>query len=554
MSALTTDDTGGAPGSQPSDHAVKERSVQQRQPEPGEPVCVICGRYGEYISAATDEDVCSLECKAVSLARSTPAPPALLDPFNSRGTVVASSALLPDECVVVRDTGNKLPEWTPDESIAKLSQKQVDALLQGIEVSVKGEDVPRPILQFLDCKFLPKLQENLEAAGYDSPTPVQMQAIPAALSGRDALVSAETGSGKTASFLLPIIMRCSLVRMYGLSERDKPIAMVLAPTRELCAQVEEQAKVLGKGLPFKTALVVGGDALPQQLHRIKHGVELMIGTPRRLIDLLSKHDDLRLQDVCMLVLDEVDCMLERGFRDQVMQIVHALSNPQVLMYSATIPPDIERFSSSLLKNPLLVSVGTPSQPNRAVQQTVLWVESKNKKKKLFEILKSRLHYRPPAVVFVNSRMGSDLLAEAIRSVTGIKAMSVHGEKSMKDRRETMKSFLTGETSVIVATGLLGRGLDLLRMTQVIVFDFPSSIQEYIHMIGRASRLGSPGSAIVFLDNESKALFKDLVALLRASGTAIPRELLNSPYLYSTYALAYNKKKRRRKQDVDTDSE
>jgi len=118
----------------------------------------------------------------------------------------------------------------------------------------------------------------------------------------------------------------------------------------------------------------------------------------------------------------------------------------------------------------------------------------------------------------------------------------------------MKSFLTGETPVIVATGLLGRGLDLLRMTQVIVFDFPSSIQEYVHMIGRASRLGSPGSAIVFLDNESKALFKDFVALLRASGTAIPRELLNSPYLYSTYALAYNKKKRRRKQDVDTDSE
>lgn len=140
-----------------------------------------------------------------------------------------------------------------------------------------------------------------------------------------------------------------------------------------------------------------------------------------------------LQDVCILVLDEVDCMLESGFRDQVMQIVQALSSPQILMYSATIPPGIERFSSSLLKNPLLVSVGTPSQPSRAVQQTVLWVESKNKKRKLFEILKSRLHYRPPVVVFVSSRMGSDLLAEAIRSVTGITAMSLHGEKSMKVR-------------------------------------------------------------------------------------------------------------------------
>jgi ATP-dependent RNA helicase DDX59 len=137
------------------------------------------------------------------------------------------------------------------------------------------------------------------------------------------------------------------------------------------------------------------------------------------------------QDVCMLALDEVDCMLESGFRDQVLQLVQALSAPQILMYSATIPPAIERFSSSILKDPLLISVGTPGQPNCAVQQMVLWVESKYKKKKLFEILQSRTHFRPPVVVFVSSRMGSDLLAEAIHSVTGIEALSFHGEKPMK---------------------------------------------------------------------------------------------------------------------------
>lgn len=241
MSSLTTSDAGGAAAAQSSDPpaTVKATSVQQRQPEPGEPVCAVCGRYGEYICAATDYDVCSLQCKAVILARTTSASPPThaTTLFHPRGPVAVSSELLHDECVVVTDTGNKLPDWIPDESIAKLSQMQVDALLQGLEVSVKGENVPRPILQFLDCKFLPKLQENLEAAGYDTPTPVQMQAIPAALRGRDALVSAETGSGKTASFLLPIIMRCCLVRIHGLSESDKPLAMVLAPTRELCAQV-----------------------------------------------------------------------------------------------------------------------------------------------------------------------------------------------------------------------------------------------------------------------------------------------------------------------------
>lgn len=537
------------------DQAVKQRSSQQRQPEPGEPVCVVCCRYGEYICDATDDDICSLECKAAILAEINSTPQAACDaPKPERKVVHLSTEGLQDECIVVTDKGNKLPEWAPDESVSRLSKEQVNALLQGIEVSVKGEDAPRPILQFADCKFLPKLQGNLEAAGYETPTPVQMQTIPAALKGRDVLVSAETGSGKTASFLLPIIMRCCLIRIHGLSEREKPLAMVLAPTRELCTQVEEQAKVLAKGLPFKTALVVGGDAMPQQVHRIKQGVELIIGTPGRLIDLLSKHDDLTLQGVCILALDEVDCLLESGFRDQVLQLVQALAMPQILMYSATILPAIERFSSSLLKNPLIISVGTPRQPNRAVHQIILWVETKNKKKKLFEILKSRVHYRPPVVVFVNSRMGSDLLAEAIRTVTGIQARSLHGEKSIKDRRETLKNFLMGEIPVIVATGVLGRGLDLLRVTQVIIFDFPSSIEEYIHMIGRASRLSNAGSAMVFVNDESKALFKELVALLKASRTVVPRELLNSPYLLSTYALAYNRKKKRRRKDVDSDSD
>lgn len=139
------------------------------------------------------------------------------------------------------------------------------------------------------------------------------------------------------------------------------------------------------------------------------------------------------QDVCILALDEVDCMLESGFRDQVLQIVQALSKPQVLMYSATIPPAIERISASILKNPLLISVGKPGQPTSAVKQTVLWLESKNKKRKLFDILQSAYHFRPPVVVFVSSRMGADLLAESIRTVTGMKAASLHGEKPMQVR-------------------------------------------------------------------------------------------------------------------------
>lgn len=530
------EDTEGVPGS-----PVKTKCWEQREAEPGEPRCVICGRYGQYICDETDDDVCSLECKEAVLCKHrcqsrAPAP-------------VVSTIRIPveDECTYVKDGQPSLPVWEPEEVIRGMSNEQIESLRLEIEVHVKGEGAPPPILDFSNCRLDPKLSANLEIAGYDIPTPVQMQTIPAALKRRDILVSADTGSGKTASFLIPIISRCSMIRMQQLSERSKPLAMVLAPTRELCAQVEEQAKSLGKGLPFKTALIVGGDAMPRQVYRIKQGIELIIATPGRLVDLLSKHD-IELDDVCMFVLDEVDCMLQQGFRDQVMQIIQALSNPQILMFSATIPRDIEGFSSRILKNPLFISAGKPSVPNGAVKQTVIWVESKNKKQKLFDILKSSQHFRPPAVVFVNSRLGSDLLSDAIKCMTKLEVASIHGEKPMAERRQILKSFLTGELSVVVATGVLGRGLDLLKVSQVIVFDMPNSLQEYVHQVGRASRLGMPGSAIIFINNDDKALFKEFIPLLKMAGAPVPRELANSPYSLSSYATVYkqkNQKKRKR---------
>lgn len=530
------DDTEEVPGS-----PVKAKCWEQREAEPGEPRCVICGRYGQYICDETDDDVCSLECKEAVLCKHR---------CQSRATApVVSTIRIPveDECTYVKDGQPSLPVWEPEEVIRGMSHEQIESLRLEIEVHVKGEGAPPPILDFSHCRLDPKLSANLEIAGYDIPTPVQMQTIPAALKRRDILVSADTGSGKTASFLIPIVSRCSMIRMQQLSERSKPLAMVLAPTRELCAQVEEQAKSLGKGLPFKTALIVGGDAMPRQVYRIKQGIELIIATPGRLVDLLSKHD-IELDDVCMFVLDEVDCMLQQGFRDQVMQIIQALSNPQIMMFSATIPRDIEGFSSRILKNPLFISAGKPSIPNGAVKQTVIWVESKNKKQKLFDILKSSQHFRPPAVVFVNSRLGSDLLSDAIKCMTKLEVASIHGEKPMAERRQILKSFLTGELSVVVATGVLGRGLDLLKVSQVIVFDMPNSLQEYVHQVGRASRLGMPGSAIIFINNDDKALFKDFIPLLKMAGAPVPRELANSPYSLSSYATVYkqkNQKKRKR---------
>lgn len=506
---------------------MKKRSKDQREALPGEPKCVVCGRYGEYICDQTDDDVCSLECKQIVLHRGSKTQVQV-------GLQQAKRLPAIDECFYVKDSSNK-------SGPLSLSSNQIESLRRRLEIHVKRGFVPAPILSFSSCEVPAKLLQNIEAAGYVIPTPVQMQAIPAALVGKSLLVSADTGSGKTASFLVPIVSYCANSRLKGLKNQKNPLAMVLTPTRELSIQVEEQAKLLGKGLPFKTALVVGGDAMAGQLHRIQQGVELIVGTPGRLLDLLTKHN-MELEDVDIFALDEVDCMLQRGFRDQVMQIFRALSRPQVLMYSATISHDIEKMANSMAKDFAVVSVGVPNRPNKAVKQLAIWVQSKHKKQKLFDILLSKQHFMPPIVVYVGSRLGADLLSNAITVTTGIKAVSIHGEKSMKERREIMRSFLVGEFPVLVATGVLGRGVDLLSVKQVIVFDMPNSIKEYVHQIGRASRLGEEGMAIVFVNEENKNLFAEFVEILKSSGAAIPRELVNSRYMATSVDRSWRKRK------------
>lgn len=516
-------------GDEFTEDKVKERCRDQREALPGEPKCVICGRYGEYICDETDDDICSSECKQALLCRVAKSRlPVGLPPLKKLPAT--------DECYYVKDSDDKLGSLT-------LTIDQTELLRRKLEIYVKGELVVAPILSFSSCNLPQKLLQNIEAAGYDMPTPVQMQAIPAALIGKSLLVSADTGSGKTASYLVPIVSRCANIRLERYQDQKKPLAIVLTPTRELAIQVEAHAKLLAKGLPFKTALVVGGDAMAGQLHRIEGGVELVVGTPGRVIDLLTKHD-IELDDVMVFVLDEVDCLLQRGFRDQVMQIFRALSQPQVLMFSATISQEVEKMAGSMAKDIIVVSVGKPNRPSKSVKQLAIWVESKHKKQKLFDILMSKQHFMPPVLVYVGSRLGADLLSNAITVTTGMKALSIHGEKSMKERREIMRSFLVGEVPVIVATGVLGRGVDLLDVKQVIVFDMPNSIKEYVHLIGRASRMGEEGTAIVLVNEENKNMFPELTEILKSSGAAVPRELANSRYTVGSFSIGRGQRKRK----------
>ncbi|XP_045673756.1 probable ATP-dependent RNA helicase DDX59 [Phyllostomus hastatus] len=502
----------GASDSRLSEEPVKSFSKTQRWAEPGEPVCVVCGRYGEYICDDTDEDVCSLECKAKHL-------------LQVRGEEGAAAGGCPQGAGSQPEPPLPLPYvYKEHPFIASLQEDQVENLRQQLGISVQGQDVARPIIDFEHCGFPEALNLNLKASGYEVPTPIQMQMTPVGLLGRDILASADTGSGKTAAFLLPVITR-------ALVESTGPSALILTPTRELAMQIERQAQELMRGLPrMKTALLVGGLPLPPQLHRLRQRVKVVIATPGRLLDVV-KQSSVQLCGVKIVVVDEADTMLKMGFQQQVLDVLERVPRGrQTILVSATIPASIEQLAGRLLREPVRVAAGAPNLPGAHVRQIVLWVEEPAKKKKLFEVLNDKKLFRPPVLVFVGCRLGADLLSEAVGKVTGLKSVSVHAEKPQAERRRIVQGLLDGDHEVVVSTGVLGRGLDLVRVRLVVNFDMPSSMDEYVHQVGRVGRLGQRGTAITFVNNSSRRLFWDLAKRVEPTGSLLPPQLLQSPYL------------------------
>ncbi|NXE53135.1 DDX59 helicase, partial [Casuarius casuarius] len=492
---------------------IKSFSKSQRWAEPGEPVCVVCGRYGEYICDKTDEDVCSLECKAKHLLQA-----------QEKEKKLKSDQLMKTEsqAETLLDTSYSYKDHS---FILGLQDEQIRNLKLQLGIAVLGQQVPRPIIEFEHCGFPETLNHNLKNSGYEVPTPIQMQMIPVGLLGKDILASADTGSGKTAAFLLPVIMKV-------LKETETPSALILAPTRELAIQIERQAKELMAGLPnMRTVLLVGGLPLPPQLHRLKQSVKVIIATPGRLLEIL-KQSSVQLHGIKIVVVDEVDTMLKMGFQQQVLDILEDISHDhQTILVSATIPVGIEHLANQLLHNFVRIMVGEKNLPCSNVRQIILWVEEPSKKKKLFEILNDKKLFKPPVLVFVDCKLGADLLSDAVHKITGLQCISMHSEKSQVERTEILQGLLQEKYEVIVSTGVLGRGLDLVNVKLVVNFDMPSSMDEYVHQVGRAGRLGHSGTAITFINNNSKKLFWDVVKRVKPTGTILPPQLLNSPYLH-----------------------
>jgi len=346
-------------------------------------------------------------------------------------------------------------------------------------------------------------------AGYETPTPIQNQAIPHLLTGRDLLGCAQTGTGKTAAFALPILDR--LARTRRASDRRGPRALVLAPTRELALQISESFRAYGKHLTIRVAVVFGGVGQGPQVDALRRDADVVVATPGRLLDLIGQ-GHARFDALETLVLDEADRMLDMGFIDPIRRIIAVLPRQrQTLMFSATMPPEIHKLAQTILKDPVQLSVAPVSAPAAGVTQWVLHVDRSNKRALLREVLKDPAMTR--VLVFTRTKHGANRVAEQLDRA-GVRSAAIHGNKSQGARQRALTDFKQGNVRVLVATDIAARGVDVDGVSHVINFELPNEPESYVHRIGRTARAGASGVALSFCDAEERSALRDIERLTR----------------------------------------
>jgi ATP-dependent RNA helicase RhlE len=367
------------------------------------------------------------------------------------------------------------------------------------------------LTQFSDFGLATPILEALAGEGYVAPTPIQAQAIPHVLAGRDLQGIAQTGTGKTAAFALPILHRLADPATRRNLERKACRTLVLSPTRELASQIADSFRTYGRRLALSTAVVFGGVPIRGQMRALERGVDILVATPGRLIDHLEQ-GSLRLDKVEILVLDEADHMLDMGFIQPIRRIVRALSRVrQNLFFSATMPKEIEVLAAELLRDPVKVSVAPAATTAELIDQRVILVETAQKRAVLAGILEDPSFAR--TLVFTRTKHGADRVVRHLET-SGIEAVAIHGNKSQGQRERALAAFRSGTTRVLVATDIAARGIDVDDVTHVINFDLPNVPESYVHRIGRTARAGSAGIAISFCDGEERAYLRDIERLIR----------------------------------------
>ncbi len=368
-------------------------------------------------------------------------------------------------------------------------------------------------LRFDDLGLIAPLLRAVAQQGYTEPTPVQAQSIQPILEGRDLLGCAQTGTGKTAAFALPILQRLTEVLSRPANGHRRTIkALILSPTRELAAQIGESFAAYGRYSGFKHATVFGGVGQNPQVEALQRGVDILVATPGRLLDLIGQ-GYVRLDAVEVFVLDEADRMLDMGFIHDVKRVIALLPRRrQTLLFSATLPAEIVALAEHLLKNPVRVAV-TPEQPTvEIIEQLVYFVPSRKDKQPLLEyLLRDPLITR--ALVFTRTKHGANRVVKLLARA-GIAAEPIHGNKSQSARERALANFKSGRTRVLVATDVAARGIDIENISHVIQFDLPNIPETYVHRIGRTGRAGAAGIALALCDPEERAFLRDIEKLIR----------------------------------------
>lgn len=379
------------------------------------------------------------------------------------------------------------------------------------------------VVDFNSLGLAAPLLQAVADTGYTQPTPIQAKAIPLALTGIDLMAGAQTGTGKTAAFTLPILHKILPLASISTSPAKHPVrALVLAPTRELAIQVEENVKTYAKNTDLRSLVVFGGVDIKKQIPALKTGVEILVATPGRLLDHIEQKT-VQLNQVQVLVLDEADRMLDMGFMPDLKRILALLpKNRQTLMFSATFSKEIKTLSDEFLNNPVLIEVARSNATSENVQQKAYTAAQNDKQAILISLLKNKGESQ--VIIFTKTKVTASKLSRALER-EGIKADAIHGDKTQKERIAALDAFKAGEITALVATDVAARGLDINDLPMVINYEIPSAPEDYVHRIGRTGRAGASGVAISLVSEDEEKYFVEIEKLIKKT---IVRETLDVP--------------------------
>ena len=364
-------------------------------------------------------------------------------------------------------------------------------------------------MNFEKLNIITPILKALSTEGYTMPTPIQEQAIPVILEGKDMLGCAQTGTGKTAAFAIPLLQILQKEQRNEKGPRTIK-ALILTPTRELAIQIDESFAAYGRYTGIKHTVVFGGVSQVPQTNALRSGVDILVATPGRLLDLINQKY-ISLSHIKMFVLDEADRMLDMGFSHDVKKIISQLPvTRQTLLFSATMPPEITKLVDTILSNPVKVEVTPVSSTVDTIMQTVYFVDQKDKKSLLIQLLKNRAI--DSALVFTRTKHGADKIAKDLEKAR-ITAQAIHGNKSQTARQLALENFKLKRTRVLVATDIAARGIDVQELSHVFNFDLPNVPETYVHRIGRTGRAGMGGTAVSFCDSEERTYLRDIQKLI-----------------------------------------